>query len=80
MSTLLQLTYWQVFLAVLAQQLGLPIPSVVVLMAAGALSAHGGMHPVAIVLLGVVGCLAGMVCGSGSVASGDQRLCGCFAV
>ncbi len=59
MSTLLQLSYWQVFLAVLAQQLGLPVPSVVFLMAAGALSAHGGMNPLIIILLSVAGCLAG---------------------
>lgn len=59
MNTLLQLTYGQVFLAVLAQQLGLPVPSVVFLMAAGALSVHGTMHPAVIILLSVVGCLAG---------------------
>jgi membrane protein DedA with SNARE-associated domain/rhodanese-related sulfurtransferase len=58
-NTLLHLTYSGLFLAVLAQQLGLPIPSVVFLMAAGALSARGGMSPTIIVLLGVVGCLAG---------------------
>jgi len=59
MTTLLHLSYWQVFCAILAQQLGLPVPSVVFLMAAGSLSAHGGMHPIIIVVLGVVGCLAG---------------------
>jgi membrane protein DedA with SNARE-associated domain/rhodanese-related sulfurtransferase len=59
MTILLQLTYCEVFLAVLAQQLGLPVPSIVFLMAAGALSAHGKMFPSLIVLLGVVGCLAG---------------------
>ena len=59
MSNLLQLSYWEMFLAVLAQQLGLPIPSVVFLMAAGALAAQGKMHSGVIVVLGVVGCLAG---------------------
>ena len=59
MNTLLHLTYSGLFLAVLAQQVGLPIPSVVFLMAAGALSARGAMSPTIIVLLGVVGCLAG---------------------
>ena len=59
MNTLLQLTYSGLFLAVLAQQVGLPIPSVVFLMAAGALSARGAMSPAIIVLLGVLGCLAG---------------------
>ena len=59
MNTLLQLTYSGLFLAVLAQQVGLPIPSIVFLMAAGALAAHGAMSPAIILLLGVVGCLAG---------------------
>ena len=59
MTVLLQLTYGGLFLAVLAQQVGLPIPSIVFLMAAGALSARGAMSPTIIVLLGVLGCLAG---------------------
>jgi membrane protein DedA with SNARE-associated domain/rhodanese-related sulfurtransferase len=58
-TVLLQLTYGGLFLAVLAQQVGLPIPSIVFLMAAGALSARGAMSPTIIVLLGVLGCLAG---------------------
>ena len=53
-----QLTYPGVLLAVFAQQLCLPIPSVVFLMAAGALSARGEMRAGVIVLLGVSGCLA----------------------
>jgi membrane protein DedA with SNARE-associated domain/rhodanese-related sulfurtransferase len=59
MTTLLRLTYCQLFLAVLAQQLGLPVPSVVFLMAGGALWAHGAMHPMVIVPLGVAACVAG---------------------
>ena len=55
----LQLTYTGVLLAVFANQLCLPIPSIVFLMAAGALSAHGGMSTSIIVSLGVFGCLAG---------------------
>jgi membrane protein DedA with SNARE-associated domain/rhodanese-related sulfurtransferase len=58
-NTLLQLTYSGLFIAILAQQVGLPIPSVVFLMAAGALLARGAMNPTIIVLLGVLGCLAG---------------------
>ncbi len=58
MSSYLQLTYPGVLLAVFAQQLCLPIPSVVFLMAAGALSARGEMRTSIIVLLGVLGCLA----------------------
>ena len=59
LTTFSELSYGGVFLAVFAQQLGLPIPSVAFLMAAGALAAHGGMHTSNIVLLGVLGCLAG---------------------
>jgi membrane protein DedA with SNARE-associated domain/rhodanese-related sulfurtransferase len=58
-TTSLQLTYSGVFLAVFANQLGLPIPSIAFLMVAGALSAHGAMSPTIIVFLGVLGCLAG---------------------
>lgn len=59
MTTLLHVTYCQLFVVVLAQQLGLPLPSVVFLMVAGALSAHRAMNPMVILVLGVVGCLAG---------------------
>ena len=59
MTTPSQLTYAGVLVAVLAQQLGLPFPSVVCLMAAGALSAHGNMRTTIVVLLGVLGCLIG---------------------
>ena len=59
MTTSSELTYGGVLLAVFANQLCLPIPSVVVLMAAGALSAHGGMHTSIIVFCAVLGCLAG---------------------
>jgi len=58
-TILLQLTYSGLFLAVLAQQVGLPFPSVVFLMAAGALSARGLMSPTIVVLLSILGCLAG---------------------
>jgi membrane protein DedA with SNARE-associated domain/rhodanese-related sulfurtransferase len=58
MSGSLQLTYMGVLLAVFAQQLCLPIPSVVFLMTAGALSVHGRMHTSIVVSLGVLGCLA----------------------
>jgi membrane protein DedA with SNARE-associated domain len=58
-TTSLQLTYGGVFLAVFANQVGLPIPSIAFLMAAGALSAHGGMRTTIIVVLGILGCVAG---------------------
>lgn len=54
----LQLTYAGVGLAVFANQLCLPIPSIVFLMAAGAVSAKGGMHTTLIIFLGVLGCLS----------------------
>jgi membrane protein DedA with SNARE-associated domain/rhodanese-related sulfurtransferase len=47
-----------VLLAVLANQLCLPVPSIVFLMAAGALSAHGDMQRSTVVLLSVLPCLA----------------------
>ena len=56
--TSLQLTYSGVLLAVFANQLCLPIPSIVFLMAAGALSAQGAMRMSITILLGVLGCLA----------------------
>jgi membrane protein DedA with SNARE-associated domain/rhodanese-related sulfurtransferase len=53
----LELTYTGVLLAVLANQLCLPVPSIVFLMAAGALSAHGRMSAVILVPLSVLACL-----------------------
>jgi membrane protein DedA with SNARE-associated domain len=53
-----QLTYTGVLLAVFANQLGLPVPSIVFLMVAGALSAHGHMQAGMVVLLSVLPCLA----------------------
>jgi len=53
-----QLTYIGVLLAVLAEQLYLPIPSPIFLMAAGALAAHGEMSTSIIVLLAVLACLS----------------------
>jgi membrane protein DedA with SNARE-associated domain/rhodanese-related sulfurtransferase len=58
MTAFSQLTYPAVLLAVLTEQLGLPIPSVVFLMAAGALSARGEMHTSIVVSLGIFACLA----------------------
>src|SRR5271166_4049101 len=57
MTTTWQLTYTGVTLAVFANQICLPVPSVVFLMAAGAISAHGGMRASIIVGLAVLGCL-----------------------
>jgi membrane protein DedA with SNARE-associated domain/rhodanese-related sulfurtransferase len=53
-----QLTYTGVLIAVFAQQLCLPIPSVLFLMTAGALSAQGGMQISMAVMVGVLACLA----------------------
>ena len=58
MTSYLQLTYPSVLLAVFGQQLCLPIPSILFLMAAGALSARGEMRMSFIILLAVSGCLA----------------------
>ena len=58
MTALSQLTYPAVLIAVLAEQLYLPIPSPIFLMAAGALSARGEMRTSIIVSLGILACLA----------------------
>jgi membrane protein DedA with SNARE-associated domain/rhodanese-related sulfurtransferase len=52
-----QLTYSGVLLAVFANQICLPIPSVVFLMAAGALSAQGQMRASIVIILAVLACL-----------------------
>ncbi|HWC16637.1 MAG TPA: VTT domain-containing protein [Terriglobales bacterium] len=57
MTAPLQLTYSAVLIAVLAEQLGLPFPSLAFLVTAGALSAHGKMRIEMVVFLGVAGCL-----------------------
>ena len=54
-----ELTYGGVFLAVLGNQLCLPIPSIAFLMAAGALSAHGKMSTAILIFLSLLGCLSG---------------------
>ncbi len=58
MTAFSHLTYPAVLLAVLAEQLYLPIPSPVFLMAAGALSARGQMRTSIVVSLGISACLA----------------------
>jgi membrane protein DedA with SNARE-associated domain/rhodanese-related sulfurtransferase len=57
MNAYSQITYGGVLIAVFANQICLPIPSIVFLMAAGALSAHGQMRASIIVILSVVACL-----------------------
>ena len=52
-----ELTYTGVLLAVLANQLCLPVPTIVFLMAAGAHSGHGYMQASTVVLLSVLACL-----------------------
>jgi membrane protein DedA with SNARE-associated domain len=58
MTTTPQLTYGVVLLAVFAEQLCLPVPSVVFLLAAGALSGRGEMRTSIIVSLSILACLA----------------------
>jgi membrane protein DedA with SNARE-associated domain len=58
MTTSLELTYTGVLLAVFANQICLPVPSVVFLMAAGALCAQGRMSIGIIVILAVAASLA----------------------
>jgi membrane protein DedA with SNARE-associated domain len=54
----IHLTYPAVLVAVFARQLCVPIPALVFLMAAGALSAQGQMQTSIIVFLAVAACLA----------------------
>ena len=58
MANFLHLTYTAVLLAVFAEQIGLPFPSPVFLMTAGAISANGKMQSCAIVFVGVAASLA----------------------
>jgi membrane protein DedA with SNARE-associated domain/rhodanese-related sulfurtransferase len=52
-----ELNYVWILLAVLAEQLCLPVPSGLLLMTAGALSAHGQMQTSFIILLSILACL-----------------------
>lgn len=58
MKEFAELSYTGVLLAVFANQLCLPVPSVIFLMAAGALSARGEMRTSTVVVLGISGCIA----------------------
>lgn len=58
MTTTWELTYTGVVLAVFANQICLPVPSIVFLMAAGSIAAHGGMRASIIVIASVLACLA----------------------
>ena len=53
-----QLTYTGVGLAVFAQQFCLPVPSILLLMTAGALAAQGQLRMSSVLLASVIGCLA----------------------
>ena len=59
MDHLVRLTYPILWLAVFARQLCLPVPAILFLMMAGALSERGGLNAGAVLLVGVLGCLAG---------------------
>jgi len=58
MTSSSELNYLGILLAVLAEQLCLPVPSGLLLMAAGALSARGEMRTSIIVSLGILACLS----------------------
>jgi membrane protein DedA with SNARE-associated domain/rhodanese-related sulfurtransferase len=59
MNPTTELTYTGIALAVFAQQFCLPVPSMLLLMTAGALAAqgHGHLHLSLVLLAGVIGCL-----------------------
>ena len=53
----LTLTYPTIFLAVFANQLCLPVPSVLFLITAGALVKSGSLNVQGVILVGVAGCI-----------------------
>jgi membrane protein DedA with SNARE-associated domain/rhodanese-related sulfurtransferase len=59
MGGVAQLTYTGIGLAVFARQLCLPVPAVVFLMAAGTMAAQGRLHVWLLLVVGILGCLAG---------------------
>ncbi len=59
MSGAFELTYTGIGVAVFARQLCLPVPAVVILIAAGALSGHNRLNPAFVVLVGMLGCMGG---------------------
>jgi len=59
MSSVTNLTYGGIWLAVFGRQLCLPVPAILFLMTAGALAANGRLHVSFVLLAGVAGCLAG---------------------
>ncbi len=58
MTSSWEVDYGGVLLAVFANQICLPVPSIVVLMAAGAISAHGGMRPSIVIPLSMLACIS----------------------
>ncbi|WP_035348379.1 VTT domain-containing protein [Edaphobacter aggregans] len=59
MTGAFELTYTGIGVAVFARQLCLPVPAIVILIAAGALSGHNHLNPAIVVLAGILGCLGG---------------------
>jgi len=59
MSAFSEVSYWSLCLAVLARQLCLPVPAILFLITAGTLAAEGRLHLSLVLLMGVLGCLAG---------------------
>jgi membrane protein DedA with SNARE-associated domain/rhodanese-related sulfurtransferase len=59
MSGAFELTYTGIGVAVFGRQLCLPVPAIVILIAAGALSGHHHLNPAIVVLAGTLGCMGG---------------------
>ena len=51
--------YWALFVSVLLEQLGVPIPSIPLLLAAGALVGLGYLSPIPVILIVLLACLIG---------------------
>jgi membrane protein DedA with SNARE-associated domain/rhodanese-related sulfurtransferase len=58
MNSTTELTYSSIGLAVFAQQFGLPVPAMLLLMAAGTLARQGQLHLSLVLLSAVAGCVA----------------------
>ena len=58
MNGVAQLTYTSIGLAVFARQIGLPVPAMLLLIAAGTLAKRGQLHLSLVLLVAVGGCLA----------------------
>jgi membrane protein DedA with SNARE-associated domain len=70
---MLDLSNHGLWAAVFGRQLCLPVPAILFLLTAGALARGGGLDMSLVLCMGVLGCLAGNLCGSKLVVTGAVR-------